>query len=122
MRISLKFLRAFLRGLMFLSPIWLTLCVLIFGMGVLVAELEGLRLQDGLYFAWVTALTVGYGDVVMVRTLSQVCALLIALTGIVFSGIWVAIAVQAVRAAFTPENDSEPHPFAGDKHGKAPRS
>lgn len=104
MRISLKFLRAFFRGMMLLSPIWLTLCAIIFSLGVLVAELEGLLLKDGLYFAWVTALTVGYGDVVMVRILSQFSALLIALTGIVFSGIWVAIAVQAVRAAFTPED------------------
>ncbi len=107
MNISLRFLRIFVRALGVLSPIWLTLCGVIFGLGALVAHLEGFLLRDGWYFAWVTALTVGYGDLEITRELSRVCALIIALTGIVFSGIWVAIAVQAVRAAFNVQADPD---------------
>ncbi len=107
MNISIRFLRIFVKALAVLSPIWLTLLGLIFGLGILVAHLEGLALRDGWYFAWVTALTVGYGDLVMERELSRLCALLIALTGIVFSGIWVAAAVQALRIAF--RLDEVPH-------------
>lgn len=102
MKISLLFLRVFFRTLGYLSPIWITLGGIIFGLGALVARLENLPVPDGFYFAWVTALTVGYGDVVPQHPLSRICALLIALTGIVLSGIWVATAVQAVRTAFTP--------------------
>lgn len=53
----------------------------------------------------------------MERELSRLCGLAIALTGIVFSGIWVAIAVQAVRAAFLPEDPD--HPFLRPRSPKS---
>jgi voltage-gated potassium channel Kch len=110
MKISWIFLRTFFRALGFLSPIWITLGGIVFGLGALVARLENIPLQDGFYFAWVTALTVGYGDVVPEAPLARICSLLIALTGIVLSGIWVAIAVQSVRAAFIPGAQNLPNP------------
>jgi len=108
MKISLRFLSIFVHALGVLSPIWVSLCGVIFGLGALLAYLEGLPLRDGWYFAWVTALTVGYGDLVMERELSRLCALAIALAGIIFSGIWVAIAVQTVRVVFHVQEDSHP--------------
>jgi uncharacterized membrane protein len=52
---------------------------------------------DALYFAFVTGLTIGYGDIVMHTPVGRLIALLIALVGILFSGLIVAVAVHAVR-------------------------
>lgn len=103
MKISIRFIKSFFRSLAYLSPIWVTLAGTIFALGILLARLERIPVQDGLYFAWVTALTVGYGDVVAVRPLARLCGLLIALIGMIFSGIWVAVAVQAVRMSFSSD-------------------
>lgn len=99
-RISLVFMRQFWRGMVFLLPIWLTMCGLVVGLGVVLAEVENWALRDALYFSWVTGLTVGYGDLAPVQPLGRLCALCAALIGIIFSGLWVALAVDALRRAF----------------------
>jgi voltage-gated potassium channel len=50
-----------------------------------------------MYFAWVTAFTVGYGDLVPAGWLSRLCAMATALTGMIFTGLWVAVAVNALK-------------------------
>ncbi|MGA0334086.1 MAG: potassium channel family protein [Kiritimatiellia bacterium] len=97
MKTSLKFLRVFFKSMGYLAPIWVFLICVIFGLGFVIARLENLQPGDGMYFAWVTAFTVGYGDVVPGSALSRICALAIALTGMIFTGIWVAVAVNAVK-------------------------
>lgn len=87
----------------YLSPIWLTLVAIIFGLGIVIARTEGLPLSDGVYFAWVTAFTVGYGDIVPRGLLARMCSLAIALTGMIFTGVWVAVAVNAVKLTLGKE-------------------
>lgn len=97
MKTSLRFLNVFFRSMGYLYPIWLFLIGVIFGLGVVIGRLEGMESGDGIYFAWVTAFTVGYGDLVPHGPLSRICALAIALTGMIFTGLWVAVAVNAVK-------------------------
>lgn len=96
-QVSGRFVRIFFQSLAVLSPILLALIGLIFGLGVVQARLMELSFGDGIYFAWVTAFTVGYGDLVPLGWLSRVCAMATALTGMIFTGIWVAIAVNALK-------------------------
>ncbi len=58
---------------------------------------EKMPFADALYFAFVTALTIGYGDIVMHTPVGRLIALLIGLVGILFSGLIVAVLVHAVR-------------------------
>ncbi len=101
MKTSLRFLKIFFRSMGALAPIWLFLITVIFILGATIAHLEKLPRGDGIYFAWVTAFTVGYGDIVPGGPLTRTLALAIALTGMIFTGLWVAVAVNSVKSALS---------------------
>jgi len=68
-------------------------------LGLIVAILESWPLTDGLYFAFVTGLTIGYGDLVPKAPLARVLAISIGVTGILLAGLVAAVGVQALNAA-----------------------
>jgi len=107
MKTSLRFLRIFFKSLGFLAPIWGCLAAIIFGLGWVLARVEGFPRGDGFYLAWVTAFTVGYGDLAPQTFLGRLCAMGIALTGMVFTGVWVAVAVNAVKLSFANPSGPE---------------
>ena len=74
-------------------------------LGLIVAILESWPLTDGLYFAFVTGLTIGYGDLVPKAPLARVLAISIGLTGILLAGLVVAVGAQALRAALGGTRD-----------------
>lgn len=86
-------------GLRVVWPILSALLVLMMGLGVVIGLIEGWRLSDSLYFAFVSGLTIGYGDLVPKTLLSRVLAVVIGMTGILLTGLVAAIAVQALLAA-----------------------
>ena len=67
--------------------------------GLLVTWHEGWSLGDGLYFTFITGLTIGYGDLVPRQPLSRVFAIVIGASGTVLTGLVAAIAVQALQEA-----------------------
>jgi voltage-gated potassium channel len=64
--------------------------------GVVVSKVEGIKLGDGIYFACVTGLTVGYGDITPQTTMGRIVSVIIALLGVLFVGLTVAIATRAL--------------------------
>jgi voltage-gated potassium channel len=97
---TLRFLEAFALGLAYTAPILSFLVGMIVLLGLLVGRGERWSRSDALYFAFVTATTVGYGDFRPARRGGKVLAILIAMTGLVLTGILVAIGVRAVTVAF----------------------
>ena len=84
-----------------IKVVWPILSVLIGGvalLGATVALLEHWPLLDGLYFAFVTSLTIGYGDLVPHRTISRALAIVIALLGVLLIALLAAIAVRALES------------------------
>ena len=100
-----RFMRELWRGLGIVWPVLSGLLGLMAMLGLAVAGLEGWPLGDGLYFSFVTGLTIGYGDLVPKAGLSRVLAVSIGLCGIVLTGFVVAIAVEALRAALDGARD-----------------
>jgi len=92
-----RFLRGLIRGLLVVWPVMLYLLSVIFLLGIVVALREGWTTADGMYFAMVTALTVGYGDLTPKSLLGRLLALIIGVHGIVFTGVIVAVAVSSLR-------------------------
>jgi len=92
------------RGLAIVWPALSGLLVLMPLVGLLVARLEGWPLADGLYFAFVTGLTVGYGDLVPKSGFARVLAMLLGVGGIILTGLVVAVAVEALRAALNSDD------------------
>jgi len=56
------FFRALLRGLRILWPALSGVLTAIMGLGAIVGLLEGWGIAQGVYFSFVTGLTIGYGD------------------------------------------------------------
>lgn len=75
----------------------LALIVLVVCGAAVLAYLEEFAFADTLYFAFVTGLTIGYGDIVMQTPVGRLISLLIGLVGILFTGLMVAVLVYAVR-------------------------
>ena len=91
------FLLAFGHGLRIVWPILSGILVWQLVLGLLVTWLERWSLGDGLYFAFVTGLTIGYGDLVPRQPLTRFLAILIGLFGVVLTGLIAAVAVTRYR-------------------------
>jgi uncharacterized membrane protein len=62
----------------------------------LISIAEGMNYWEALYLTLITGLTVGYGDVAPTTVLGRIVSVLIALIGLVFFGIVVAVANRAI--------------------------
>ena len=100
MEVTADFIRLFLRNLYFISPLLLLLLLIIVLIGHIVGRHEAWSKFDALYWAFITAMTVGYGDFHPRKRLSKGLAVLTALVGIVFTGIIVAVALHAAQTSF----------------------
>jgi len=94
-----KFFAGLLSGLRMVWPVVSGLLVWMAALGAAVGLLEGWKLADSLYFAFVTGLTIGYGDLVPKLLASRVLAIVIGISGIVLTGLIAAIAVRALLVA-----------------------
>lgn len=105
MEFSFAFIKLFAYALSLLAPILLFLIVIIVSTGFYVSRKESWPVVDGLYWAFITATTVGYGDIRPALNSSKVLAVLIALTGMIFTGIIVALAIHSATIAFKEHAD-----------------
>jgi len=85
-----------------LRIVWPVLSLLIsaiIGLGLVISYLEAWKLLEGVYFAFVTGLTVGYGYFVLKHPVSRVIAVIISFTGILMTAIFAAVRVRALEEA-----------------------
>lgn len=66
--------------------------------GLIIGRIENWRIDEALYFTFVTGLTIGYGDYAPQHFLSRLLAVAIGFAGIVVTGLVAAVAVQALKA------------------------
>ena len=97
--LTLTFLKQFGIGLWLTFPLILSLATAITLLGQAVGRKEGWSRFDSFYWSFVTATTVGYGDILPVERGSRILAVLIAFLGLMLTGIVVAIAVRAGTVA-----------------------
>lgn len=97
--LTITFLKEFGLGLWLTSPLLLCLAVAIVLLGRVAGITEGWSGFDSFYWSFVTATTVGYGDIRPVKRLSRIIAIVIALCGLTLTGILIAVAVHAATLA-----------------------
>lgn len=102
MEFTYRFISLLTEIIILAMPLLLSLLIWILSLGFIVGRREGWSSTDALYWSMVTATTLGYGDLVPEKKLSRLLAVLISLSGVVFTGILVAIALQAVAASIDP--------------------
>jgi len=100
MGLTFDFLWAFASLLRYVVPLLGGLALIIAALSALVGHWERWTLADSLYFGFITALTVGYGDFRPSRRASKIIAVLIGLLGLVTTGILIAVSVEAASVAF----------------------
>src|SRR5262245_46895015 len=102
-----QFLLALVRQVRLLWPILSGLVLAMAGTGVVIGRIEGWRIDDALYFTFVTGLTIGYGDVTPKHLAGRLLALIIGFAGIVLTGLVAAISVRALATAGNAEANPE---------------
>jgi hypothetical protein len=100
MDLFLDFLRRFALALAYVSPLLLGFILIIIALGLVIGKREGWTRLDAVYFASITATTVGFGDLYPKAKLSKYLSIVIALLGLIFTGIVIAIAIHAADYTF----------------------
>jgi voltage-gated potassium channel len=97
--LTVTFLKQFCVGLWLTLPLLVSLALAITLLGQAVGRQEGWSRFDSFYWSFITATTVGYGDLRPVKSKSKVVAIIIAFLGLTLTGIVIAVAVQAATLA-----------------------
>lgn len=100
MEFTLYFVQVFFLDLLFAGPVLVFLFVLIGFIGSIIGRIEGWSISDALYYAFITATTVGYGDFRPTKKRAKMFAIVLAFVGLVFTGMVVAIALHAADYAY----------------------
>jgi hypothetical protein len=98
--LTFRFLKELAIALWFFSPVLFVLVSAILLLGYLAGKEENWSRSDSFYWALVTATTVGYGDFRPTRRKSRIIAVLIAVLGLLTTGIIIALGVLASTKAW----------------------
>jgi len=94
-----RFVVGLIDGLRVVWPILSVLLGLIVALGLVVGLIEGWSVHESIYFAFVSGLTIGYGDLAPKSLLTRALAILIGVCGVLLTALVAAIAVKALTAA-----------------------
>lgn len=97
--LTTTFVKEFAYGLWIASPLLLSLALVVAALGQVVGKMEGWSPFDSFYWSFITATTVGYGDIRPERRVSRILSILIALVGLTLTGILIALAIHAATLA-----------------------
>ncbi|MFA9460645.1 potassium channel family protein [Thiohalorhabdus sp. Cl-TMA] len=81
-------------------PLLLGLMMIISLLSAAAGYREGWSFGNSLYFGFITALTIGYGDMRPVSGLGRALAVFIGLFGLITTGLVIAVAVEAASLTF----------------------
>ncbi len=112
MEFTLKYFGYFFNDLAFAWPLLGILALIIMALGLVAGAIESWPRFDSIYWAFITATTVGYGDIRPKLRGSRILSILIALVGVTFTGILVALAINAATLSFSELNVNEDTPQA----------
>ena len=82
------------------APLFAALGVVIIILSLLIGRWEGWSTGDSLYYGFITATTVGYGDLTPTSARSKLVSVFLPFVGLIFTGIIVALSVEAATTTF----------------------
>jgi voltage-gated potassium channel len=91
-----EYVHAFAYYALHIRELIVSLLLLIVLGGCAFSKIEGIKLGEAIYFAFITALTIGYGDITPETTMGRILSVAIGFVGMLFVGITVAIATRAL--------------------------
>ena len=97
------FLIGLLAGLRVVWPVLSGILLVIVSLGLVIGVIEGWSVHESIYFAFVSGLTIGYGDFAPKTLVARVLAVLIGACGILVAAV-AAIAVKALNSGTESEH------------------
>jgi voltage-gated potassium channel Kch len=105
--LTITFLKEFGLGLWLSLPLSLNLATTVAMLGLAAGRKEGWSRFDSVYWSFITATTVGYGDIRPIKTTSRIIAIVIALLGLTLTGIVIAVGVHSATLALAAHDPVE---------------
>ncbi len=100
MDFTFSFIKLFFVAVFYTMPLFLLLGIVIIVLGQIVTHIEKWSWFNGLYWSFVTATTLGYGDIHPLRKVSKTLSIFIAFIGVMFTGLLIAITVKVASVSF----------------------
>jgi voltage-gated potassium channel len=95
-----RFFHYLFRVVWHLRSLYLAQLVLLIAGAAAISVLEKIPFGEAVYFAFITGLTIGYGDIVAHTALGRIVCVALGFIRIIFSGLVVASATLAVRQSW----------------------
>ncbi len=105
MEFAFTFIELFFWSLYLVLPLLFFLTFMIVLLGQIVCRIEKWGTFDGLYWSFITATTVGYGDFHPLGKCSKALSVVVALLGLILTGIIIAVALNASSFALEKHGD-----------------
>jgi voltage-gated potassium channel len=105
MEFTVSFIKLTFWSFYLIAPLLFFLCFLIFLLGQIVCHIEKWKKFDGLYWSFITATTVGYGDIRPLKKASKVLSVVIAFVGVMLTGIIIAVTIHTASIALEKHGD-----------------
>ena len=96
MEFTIAFVGEFARLIFYFLPLFIAPSLVIICLALWVGRQEKWGKGDSIYFGFITAATVGYGDFHPEKNSSKFLAIVISLVGLIMTGILVALSIEAV--------------------------
>jgi len=101
MDFTITFIRLFFSIIYLVLPLLVFLACVIIGLGQIVSYIEKWKMFDGFYWSFITATTVGYGDIRPLKKRSRILSIFIAFIGLMLTGIIIAVTLQTAEMTLT---------------------
>ena len=105
MEFTITFIELTFWSLYLVAPLLGFLCLVIILFGQIVCRIEKWGKFDGLYWSFITATTVGYGDIRPLKKVSKALSVVIALVGMIFTGVIIAVTLHTASIALEKHVD-----------------
>lgn len=105
MEFTFSFIKLLFISVYLTAPLLLSLFLVIVVLGQIVGRLENWNRFEAFYWTFITATTVGYGDIKPARKRSRILTMVIIFMGLMLTGILVAISVNTASVAFGKHMD-----------------
>ena len=105
MEFTIAFVKLFFWAIYLVAPLFVFLSFFIILLGQIVCRIEKWGKFDGLYWSFITATTVGYGDIRPLKKVSKALSVTIALVGIMLTGLIIAVTINTASIALEKHGD-----------------